>query len=58
MEPLMKNRQWFIAIGLLVLVLAAVTGSILTSDFGEPKSRRFASRRSPAGRRKPAEYRS
>jgi len=38
MEPLMKNRQWLVAIGLLVLVLAAVIGSILTSDFGAPQS--------------------
>ena len=38
MEPLMKNRQWLVAIGLLVLVVAAIVGSILTSDFGEPKS--------------------
>ena len=34
----MKNRQWLVAIGLLVLVLAAVIGSILTSDLGAPQS--------------------
>jgi small-conductance mechanosensitive channel len=38
MEPWMKNRQWLVAIGLLVLVLAAVIGSILTSDLGAPQS--------------------
>jgi len=38
MEPLMNNRQWLVAIGLLVLVLAAVIGSILTSDFRQPQS--------------------
>jgi small-conductance mechanosensitive channel len=38
MEPWMKNRQWLIAIGLLVLVLVAVIGSILTSDLGAPQS--------------------
>jgi small-conductance mechanosensitive channel len=30
----MKSRQWLITIGLLVLVLAAVIGSILTRDLG------------------------
>jgi small-conductance mechanosensitive channel len=34
MESLMKSRQWLIALGLLVLVLAAVVGSILTRDLG------------------------
>jgi small-conductance mechanosensitive channel len=34
MEALMKSRQWLITIGLLVLVLAAVIGSILTRDLG------------------------
>jgi small-conductance mechanosensitive channel len=38
MEPWMKNRQWLVAIGLLVLVLAAVIASILTSDLREPQS--------------------
>ncbi len=38
MKSLMKSRQWLIAIGLLVLVLAAVIGSILTSDLGAPQS--------------------
>jgi small-conductance mechanosensitive channel len=30
----MKSRQWLITVGLLVLVLAAVIGSILTRDLG------------------------
>jgi small-conductance mechanosensitive channel len=30
----MKSRQWLITVGLLVLVLAAVTGLILTRDLG------------------------
>jgi len=34
MKPWMKSRQWLITIGLLVLVLAAVVGSILTRDLG------------------------
>jgi small-conductance mechanosensitive channel len=38
MESLMKKRQWLVAVGLLVLVLAAVIGSILTSDLGAPQS--------------------
>jgi small-conductance mechanosensitive channel len=38
MEPLMKSRQWLVAVGLLVLVSAAVVGSILTSDLGSPQS--------------------
>jgi small-conductance mechanosensitive channel len=38
MESWMKFRQWLIAIGLLVLVLAAVVGSILTRDLGAPET--------------------
>jgi small-conductance mechanosensitive channel len=34
MKPWMKSRQWLVTIGLLVLVLAAVIGSILTRDLG------------------------
>jgi small-conductance mechanosensitive channel len=36
MESLMKSRQWLITLGLLILVLAAVVGSVLTSDVGAP----------------------
>jgi hypothetical protein len=38
MESLMKSRQWRITFGLLVLVLAAVAGSILTRDLGPLES--------------------
>jgi len=34
----MKFRQWLIAIGLLILVLAAVIASILTRNLGAPES--------------------
>jgi len=34
----MKFRQWLIAIGLLILVLAAVIASILTRNLGVPES--------------------
>ena len=34
----MKSRQWLIAIGLLVLVMAAVVESILTRDIGTPET--------------------
>jgi len=34
MEPWMKSSQWLITVGLLVLALAAVIGSILTRDLG------------------------
>jgi small-conductance mechanosensitive channel len=34
MESLMKSRQWLITVGLLILALAAVIGSILTRDLG------------------------
>ena len=34
----MKSRQWLVTLGLLVLVLAAVIGSVLTSDWGAPES--------------------
>jgi small-conductance mechanosensitive channel len=47
MEPLMKSRQWLIAVGLLVLVLAAVVGSILTSDLGAPQVQTSHTRRPP-----------
>jgi small-conductance mechanosensitive channel len=44
MRPLLKSRQWFTAIGLFVLVLAAVIGAFLTRDAGiqatNPRSRR------------------
>src|ERR1700692_900161 len=38
MESLMKSRQWFVARGRRGLRLAAVIGSILTSDLGSPQS--------------------
>jgi len=38
MEPGMKSRQWLITVGLLVLALAAVIGSILTRDLGPLQS--------------------
>jgi small-conductance mechanosensitive channel len=47
MESLMKSRQWLIAVGLLVLVLAAVVGSILTSDLGAPAVQSSRTRRAP-----------
>ena len=34
----MKFRQWLIAIGLLVLVLAAVIAFILTRNLGAPET--------------------
>src|ERR1700690_78896 len=34
MEPLLKSRQWLVALGVLLLVLAALVGLILTSDRG------------------------
>jgi small-conductance mechanosensitive channel len=43
----MKSRQWLITLGLLVLVLAAVIGSILTSDFGAPEVQTSHTRRTP-----------
>src|SRR5277367_5628350 len=47
MESLMKSRQWLITLGLLVLVLAAVVGSVLTSDLGAPQVQSSHSRRPP-----------
>src|ERR1700674_2400071 len=38
MESLMKSRQWLITVGLVVLVLAAVRGLILTRDLGPLQS--------------------
>ncbi len=43
----MKSRQWLIAIGLLLLVLVAVVGSILTSDLGAPQPQTSSSHRAP-----------
>src|SRR5579863_794041 len=34
MELLMKSRQWLVALGLLLLILAAVVASFLTRDLG------------------------
>ena len=34
MQPWMKNRQWLITVGLLILVLAAGIGFFLTRDLG------------------------
>jgi small-conductance mechanosensitive channel len=47
MESWMKSRQWLIAIGLLILVLVAVVGSILTSDLGAPPPQTSSSHRAP-----------
>jgi small-conductance mechanosensitive channel len=47
MESLMKSRQWLIILGLLVLVLAAVVGSVLTSDLGAPTVQNSHTRRPP-----------
>ena len=43
----MKSRQWLITLGLLVLVLAAVIGSVLTSDLGAPAVQNSHTRRPP-----------
>ncbi len=44
----MKSRQWLVTLGLLVLVLAAVVGLILTSDRGAPDpSQNSRTRRRP-----------
>ncbi len=43
----MKSRQWLVTLGLLVLVLAAVVGLILTSDWGAPESSQTARTRRP-----------
>src|SRR5271154_4230271 len=47
MESWMKSRQWLIAVGLLILVLVAVVGSILTSDLGAPQPQTSSSHRPP-----------
>jgi small-conductance mechanosensitive channel len=47
MESLMKSRQWLIVLGLLALVLAAVVGSVLTSDLGAPAVQNSHTRRAP-----------
>jgi small-conductance mechanosensitive channel/uncharacterized damage-inducible protein DinB len=36
MEAWMKSRQWLVTLGLLVLVLAAIVGSVLTPNLGTP----------------------
>jgi small-conductance mechanosensitive channel len=38
MESLMKSRQWLVTLALLLLVLAALVGLILTSDHGAPET--------------------
>ncbi len=38
MESLLKSRQWLITLGLLLLALAAVIGSIMTRDLGPLQS--------------------
>jgi small-conductance mechanosensitive channel len=43
----MKSRQWRVTLGLLLLVLAALVGSILTSDWGAPESSRNPRTRRP-----------
>ena len=47
MQPWMKSRHWLIPIALLVLVLAAVIGFVLTSDFGAPEAQNSHPHRSP-----------
>jgi small-conductance mechanosensitive channel len=47
MESWMKSRQWLVAVVLLVLVLAAVVGSILTSDLSPPQVQSSRTRRPP-----------
>jgi small-conductance mechanosensitive channel len=47
MQPWMKSRQWMITIALLVLVLAAVVGFILTGDLGAPEAQNPHPRRTP-----------
>jgi hypothetical protein len=38
MKPWMKSSQWLITVGLLILALAAVIGSVLTRDLGSLQS--------------------
>ena len=43
----MKSRQWMITLALLVLVLAAVVGFILTGDLGAPEAQNPHPRKTP-----------
>jgi small-conductance mechanosensitive channel len=43
----MKSRQWLVTLGLLVLVLAAVIGLVLTSDWGASESSQSSRPRRP-----------
>src|ERR1700685_1867469 len=47
MQPWMKSRQWMITGALLVLVLAAVVGFILTGDLGAPEAQNPHPRKTP-----------
>ena len=47
MQPWMKSRQWMITLALLVLVLAAVVGFILTGDLGAPEAQNPHPRKTP-----------
>jgi small-conductance mechanosensitive channel len=47
MQLWMKSRQWMITLALLVLVLAAVVGFILTGDLGAPEAQNPHPRKTP-----------
>ena len=47
MQLWMKSRQWMITLALLVLVLAAVAGFILTGDLGAPEAQNPHPRKTP-----------
>jgi small-conductance mechanosensitive channel len=47
MQAWMKSRQWMITLALLVLVLAAVVGFILTGDLGAPEAQNPHPRKTP-----------
>ena len=47
MEPFLKTRQRWVTLGLLLLVLAAIVGSVLTGDWGAPDTSRTSRTRRP-----------
>src|SRR5271156_2869079 len=47
MQLWMKSRQWMITLALLVLVLAAVLGFLLTGDLGAPEAQNPHPRKTP-----------
>src|SRR5271155_6171330 len=47
MQLWMKSRQWMITLALLVLVLAAVVGFVLTGDLGAPEAQNPHPRKTP-----------